>query len=54
MPRGPKGSTVYPLTQQIADSIKAHGLRWAVRHYSRKLSLVELRVLLRGAYVQQG
>lgn len=29
------GTTVYPLRQQMADNIAAHGLRWAVAYYAK-------------------
>ncbi len=30
------GNTAYPLSQQIADTIKAHGREWAHWHYCIK------------------
>ena len=48
--QGPHGSEAYPLVQQIADGIAVHGLRWAVRHYAKRLPQWQARVLLRSAY----
>lgn len=30
------GSVFYPLGQQIADTIAAHGLSWAAAHYAKR------------------
>ena len=45
------GSTVFPLTAMMADTIRVHGLRFAVRYYSKKIPAFQLRVLLRAAYL---
>lgn len=44
------GSTRYPLTAQMRDTIDAHGLAWAVRYYAKRLPREQLRVLLVGAH----
>jgi hypothetical protein len=45
-----KGSTFYPLTERMADSIAVHGLAYCVRYYTKRLPLAEARVLLASAY----
>ena len=30
------GSTAYPLTAQISDTIASHGLAWTVRYYHKR------------------
>ena len=47
--RAMNGSIFYPLTERIADGIKVHGMRWAVTYYSKRMSRMELRVLMRVA-----
>ena len=37
-------------TDLVRDTIAAHGLRWAVTYYARRLSPIELRIFLRVAY----
>lgn len=46
------GSIVYPLSQQIADTIAAHGFDWAEWHYTLnrkgpRLTALEWRILAR-------
>ena len=46
------GSTSFPLSEQIADTIRAHGRMWAAWHYMSnpkgpRLSSFEWRVLSR-------
>jgi hypothetical protein len=43
------GSPVFPFTEMVADTIRAHGLHFAVGFYSRKLSVFEMRVVFRSA-----
>lgn len=43
------GHVDYPLTTQIRDTIAAHGLAWAVRHYASRMPTWQLRVFMRGA-----
>lgn len=42
-----RGSVAYPLSQQIADTIEAHGYWWAANHYmgKHKLSAWEWHIL---------
>jgi len=43
------GSTIFPLVDQIRDTIRVHGLHWAVQYYSRRLPVWECRFFLRVA-----
>ena len=44
-----KGSTVYPLSEQLRDNIATHGLAWTLAYCAkRKLPIEVLLVLLRG------
>lgn len=45
------GTTVFPLTAMIRDTIEAFGLAWAVRFYAKKIPAFQLRVLMRAAYL---
>lgn len=45
-----RGSTVYPLIEQIRDTIEVHGLRWAMTYYYRRMSPTEFRFFMRVAY----
>jgi hypothetical protein len=44
------GTTAYPLVEQIRDTIKAHGLAWAVKYYFEKLPREVARFFLTAAY----
>lgn len=44
-----RGCTAYPLTEQIVDTIKVHGLSWSLAYYAKRIPRAELRVLVRGA-----
>jgi len=44
------GTTHYPLTEQIADTIAVHGLAWTLRYYAKRIPARQLRVLMVGAY----
>ena len=48
------GTTTYPLTQQIADTIAAHGLSWTVAYYHKRArragDWAVVRRLIVGAY----
>lgn len=49
---GKKGSTFYPLGEQIADTVREHGLRWAASYYNAKgVTQAEFTLLARGAGV---
>jgi len=52
MSRTIKGTTLYPLTEQIADTIAVHGLAWSLRYYAKRIPAKELRVFMVGAYVR--
>ena len=43
------GSTVFPFTQMVRDTIEAHGLSWAVAYYMKRLPQWEARFFLRAA-----
>lgn len=43
------GTTAYPLTEQIRDTISVHGLSWSLAYYSKRIPRAELRILVRGA-----
>lgn len=45
-----RGTITYPLTHQMADTIRTHGLAWAVRYYANRIPARELRILMTGAY----
>lgn len=45
------GTPDFPLTAMIRDTIDIHGLRFAVRYYSKKFTPLQMRVLFRGAYL---
>ena len=44
------GSVVFPLVEQMRDTINTHGLQWAVRYYMKRIPWPECRLLLRSAY----
>lgn len=44
------GTTHYPLTEQIRDTIDAHGLAWALAYYAKRIPRAQLRVLMVGAH----
>lgn len=54
--KGPHGTLDYPLVQQMADTIAAHGWAWALAHYAKRLpadvGIVLLRSAARAARVQ--
>lgn len=52
MSRTIKGAALYPLTEQIADTIAVHGLAWSLRYYAKRIPARELRVLMVGAYAR--
>ena len=41
-PREVKGSTVFPLTEQIRNTIDTHGAQWAFLYYAARLPAEEL------------
>ena len=43
------GTTHYPLTEQIRDTIAVHGLNWSLAYYAKRLPRAQLRILVRGA-----
>lgn len=44
------GSVFYPLSQQIADTVAAHGLSWAAAYYARRgVPASQFILLARGA-----
>lgn len=45
-----RGSVDYPMTERMADTIRVHGLAWAVRYYTKRLPAGTARLLLIGAY----
>jgi len=45
-----KGSLFYPLSLQIADTARVHGLAWTAAYYARRgVPLFEFTLLARGA-----
>lgn len=47
---GKKGSVAYPLGEQIASTVQAHGAAWAASYYAQRgVALDEFLVLARGA-----
>lgn len=51
---GKRGAVAYPLGEQIADTVRAHGLRWAASYYCAKgVPEAEFLLLARGAGVLQ-
>jgi hypothetical protein len=40
-----------PFTSLVRDTITVHGLQFAMRYYSRKISGLQLRVIMRSAYL---
>lgn len=49
------GTLVYPLTEQIRDTIAAHGLRWAVQYYYKRIKdVVQFRLFMIAAYCFAG
>lgn len=53
-PRYLRGTVAYPMTERMADTIRVHGLAWAVRYYTKRLPLPDARLLLRIAYCSTG
>lgn len=47
------GHIKFTLTEQIRDTIATHGLRWAMAYYSERMTTLELRVFMRGAYLSR-
>jgi len=45
------GHPQVPFTELVRDTIRVHGLAWAVREYARFLSPFELRFFLKQAYL---
>jgi hypothetical protein len=44
------GSIAYPLSAQIADTARVHGLPWAAAYYARRgVPLDQFMILARGA-----
>lgn len=51
---GKKGSTAYPLGEQIASTAQVHGLQFAASYYAaRGVALTDFLLLARGAGVLQ-
>ena len=49
---GKRGAVAYPLGEQIADTVREHGLRWTASYYSKKgVPQNEFMLLARGAGV---
>lgn len=49
------GTLFYPLTEQIRDTIRAHGLRWAVQYYFKRIKdVVQFRLFMIAAYCTEG
>lgn len=47
---GKCGNPAYPLGEQIADTVREHGLRWAASYYKAKgVTQTEFTLLARGA-----
>lgn len=44
------GTLIYPLIEQIRDTIKVHGLKWAVAYYFKRLELAVFRFMMKVAY----
>lgn len=46
------GSTLFPLGQQIAETMRVHGLAWAARYYAKRgVPVDHFIILARGAGV---
>jgi hypothetical protein len=44
------GTLFFPLSEQIADTTRAHGIAWAARYYAKRgVPLAEFVILARGA-----
>ncbi len=49
------GSVFFPLGEQIADTVRAHGLAWAASYYAgRGVPVAEFLMLAQGAGVFGG
>lgn len=44
------GTPEFPFSTLVADTIREHGLRWAVRYYAKRLPAWERRFFLNLAY----
>lgn len=44
-----RGNSAFPFTEMVADTIKTHGLRWAVAYYYARLPAWEARFFIRRA-----
>ncbi|UOF77870.1 hypothetical protein [Bacteriophage sp.] len=45
------GSKVWTMVDMMRDTIREHGLAWAVDYYSRRMPRWEFRVFMRAAYL---
>lgn len=44
-----KGNLGFTMVEMMRDTIRAHGLAWAVQYYAKHLPQWELRVFMRAA-----
>lgn len=45
-----RGNDTIRFTDLVKDTIKTHGLSWAVRYYAKRLTPFELRFFMKLAY----